>query len=41
MPPGKERAKLRSKTFFGIAEAMAIQWGNYLLNQKYNNYEFH
>ena len=28
---------LRSKTFPGIAKAMAIQWGEYLLNQQ-NNY---
>lgn len=27
MPPGAERAKLRSKTYKGIAEAMAEQWG--------------
>ena len=27
MPPGPERAKERSKTFSGIAEAMAEQWG--------------
>lgn len=27
MPPGPERAKLRSKTFTGIAKAMASQWG--------------
>ena len=27
MPPGEERAKLRSKTFPGIAKAMAEQWG--------------
>jgi hypothetical protein len=33
LPPGKERAKLRSKTFPGIAEAMAQQWGDYLLNE--------
>jgi hypothetical protein len=26
MPPGPERAKLRSKTFPGIARAMALQW---------------
>jgi len=26
----EERSKERSKTFFGIANAMAIQWGNYL-----------
>jgi hypothetical protein len=28
MPPGPGRAKLRSKTYTGIAEAMAEQWGN-------------
>jgi len=28
MPPSKDRAKLRSKTYRGIAEAMAEQWGN-------------
>lgn len=27
MPPSKERAKLRSKTYPGIARAMAEQWG--------------
>jgi hypothetical protein len=27
MPPSSERAKLRSKTFPGIAKAMAEQWG--------------
>lgn len=27
MPPSKERWKLRSKTFQGIADAMANQWG--------------
>lgn len=27
MPPSDDRAKLRSKTFPGIAEAMAEQWG--------------
>ena len=27
MPPGKNRAKERSKTFHGIAAAMAEQWG--------------
>lgn len=27
LPPGPEREKLRSKTFQGIAEAMAEQWG--------------
>jgi len=27
MPPGRDRGKLRSKTFPGIAYAMAMQWG--------------
>lgn len=27
MPPGPDRAKLRSKTFPGVARAMAEQWG--------------
>lgn len=27
LPPSKDRAKLRSKTYPGIAEAMADQWG--------------
>ena len=27
LPPSPDRAKLRSKTFVGIAEAMAKQWG--------------
>jgi len=27
LPPGPERAKLRSKTYQGIADAMANQWG--------------
>lgn len=30
MPPTAERGKLRSKTFTGIAEAMADQWGKIL-----------
>jgi len=34
MSPGPERGKERSKTFQGIAKAMAEQWGNYVLNQK-------
>ena len=28
-----ERSKVRSKTFPGIAQAMADQWGNYLISQ--------
>ena len=31
--PKDERAKLRSKTFPGIAKAMASQWGEYLLTK--------
>lgn len=31
LPPSPDRAKLRSKTFTGIAEAMAKQWGDYIL----------
>lgn len=27
MPPSKDRSKLRSKTYLGIAKAMAKQWG--------------
>lgn len=27
LPPGPNRSKLRSKTFYGIAQAMADQWG--------------
>lgn len=27
MPPGPDRAKMRSRTFAGIASAMAAQWG--------------
>lgn len=27
-----ERAELRSKTFKGIAKAMALQWGNFITN---------
>ena len=29
MPPSKDRSRLRSKTFEGIAKAMANQWGAY------------
>jgi hypothetical protein len=28
MPPGENRWKERSRTFEGIAQAMANQWGN-------------
>jgi len=32
-PPGPDRWKNRSRTYQGIAEAMAEQWGSLLLNQ--------
>lgn len=32
MPPSEDRGKIKSKTFPGIAKAMAEQWGDYLLN---------
>ena len=32
VPPGKDQARIRSKTFDGIAEAIATQWGSFLLN---------
>ena len=31
MSPGLDRAKLRSKTYPGIAQAMATQWGEFIL----------
>jgi hypothetical protein len=34
MPPSKERATLRSKTYIGIAKAMTEQWSTYLLTTK-------
>ena len=34
LPPSEDRAKLRSKTYPGIADAMAEQWGKYLLEQR-------
>lgn len=33
LPPGPERAKQRSKTFPGIAKAMAEQWSRFLTNK--------
>lgn len=33
MPPGSDRQKLRSKTYPGIAEAIAEQYTNYLVEQ--------
>lgn len=34
MPPGKDRERLRSVTYEGIAKAMAEQWSEYILNVK-------
>lgn len=34
--PGPERAKLRSKTYEGIANAMATQWSKYLTEKTEN-----
>jgi len=33
-PPGPLRARIRSKTFRGVAEAMADQWGSLKLSQE-------
>lgn len=33
MPPGVNRSKQRSKTYEGIAKAMADQWGNYVMQK--------
>ena len=32
----EERRRLRSKTFEGMAKAMASQWGNFVLAQEEN-----
>lgn len=32
LPPGPDRARLRSETYHGVAEAMATQWGEYMNN---------
>lgn len=34
MPPGEFRQKERSRTFEGIAQAMASQWGDFLMESK-------
>lgn len=34
LPPSEERWKERSRTFYGIAKAMAEQWGKININQK-------
>ncbi|MNF17302.1 hypothetical protein D3C80_2207180 [compost metagenome] len=33
MAPGPERWKNRSRTYQGIADAMAEQWGRYVIDQ--------
>ncbi len=33
MPPGKDRARLRSRAYTGVASAMASQWGAYVEQQ--------
>lgn len=38
LPPSSDRAKLRSKTYEGIADAMARQWGN-IKQLNFNFYE--
>lgn len=37
LPPSKDRANLRSKTYEGIAKAMATQWSDFLINNSTNN----
>ena len=39
MPPGPERAKLRSKTYPGIARAMAEQWAGTVFKKEARNAE--
>lgn len=36
----EERRRLRSKTFEGMAKAMASQWGNFILSQEETNERF-
>ena len=37
MAPGPDRAELRSKTFPGMANAAAIQWGSYIHSRMSGN----
>ena len=39
MPPSKDRKILRSKTYPGIAKAMAQQWGGHIIPKSYEPYE--
>ena len=34
MPPGPERARLRSRSFPGMMAAAALQWGQYAMEQE-------
>ena len=34
MPPGPERKKMRSRTYLGIADAMASQWSTWMAEQR-------
>jgi len=34
LPPSADRWKIRSTTFPGLAEAMAMQWGNYICKEE-------
>lgn len=38
LPPSKDRWKLRSETYSGVADAMAEQWGYVLLEEEFNFY---
>lgn len=38
LPPSPDRKKLRSKTYPGIATAMALQWGNYIRGICHNDH---
>jgi len=38
IPPIKDRAKLRSKTYSGVAKAMANQWGTFVQKERENAY---
>lgn len=40
MSPSKDRAKLRSKTYYGIAQAMAEQWGRLIKIEKEYSHEY-
>jgi hypothetical protein len=35
LPPSEDRAKIRSETYDGIAEAMAVQWGSWIEEEKW------